>query len=168
MSIPIHAGIRGDWAVRLTTKGRYAVMAMTDIAHQGEDKTVCLSDISERLGISQAYLEQLFGPMRKSGLVTSMRGPGGGYRLGKPISQIKILDIIHAVDEPLKATRCSPIDHGCMPSGGRCSTHALWEDLGDHIDQFMRAISLEDVLSGNTKIGLNQTSKDDMRQCNAS
>jgi Rrf2 family transcriptional regulator, iron-sulfur cluster assembly transcription factor len=137
--------------MRLTTKGRYAVMAMTDIAHQGEGKTVCLSDISDRLGISLAYLEQLFGLLRKAGLVNSMRGPGGGYRLDKPIDEIKILDIIQAVDEPLKATRCSPLEKGCMPSGGRCATHALWEDLGFHIDHFMRRISLEDVLTGNTR-----------------
>ncbi len=137
--------------MRLTTKGRYAVMALAEIALLGEEKTVCLADISDRLGISQAYLEQLFGNLRKAGLVGSVRGPGGGYKLKKPISQINIFEIVHAVNEPLKVTRCTTAKKGCMPHGGRCATHSLWEDLGDHIDLFMKKVSLEDVILGKTK-----------------
>lgn len=132
--------------MKLGTKGRYAVMAMTDIAAHSQDLPVCLADIAERQEISLSYLEQLFGRLRKAGLVKSVRGPGGGYRLARCPSQIGIAEIILAVDEPLKATRCpkdSPI--GCHSSQARCLTHDLWEELGEQIHSFLSSVSLQDV-----------------------
>jgi Rrf2 family iron-sulfur cluster assembly transcriptional regulator len=141
--------------MRLSTKGRYAVMAMTDLARHGQDagaeRAVCLSDIAARQEISLAYLEQLFARLRRAGLVKSVRGPGGGYRLAKPLAETNIADIVLAVDEPLHATRCSelktaPHGKGCMASGERCLTHNLWDALGQQIAGFLAGVSLEDVL----------------------
>ena len=138
--------------MRLSTKGRYAVMAMTDLARHGEDgRAVSLSDIAARQEISLAYLEQLFARLRRGGLVKSVRGPGGGYRLAKPLSQTNIADIVLAVDEPLQATRCSErigadLGKGCMAGGERCLTHGLWDALGRQIEGFLAGVSLEDVL----------------------
>ena len=118
--------------MKLSTKGRYAVMAMVDLARHAQAKPVSLSDIATRPEISLSYLEQLFARLRREGLVKSARGPGGGYRLAKTAEETKIADIIHAVDEPLRATRCSD-SAGCMHKGERCLTHDLWEDLGQRI-----------------------------------
>lgn len=131
--------------MRLGTRGRYAVMAMADLARHGGDRAVSLAEIASRQEISLAYLEQLFAALRRGGLVRSVRGPGGGYRLGGPAGAIPVADIIAAVDEPVHATRCAG-EKGCMGGGARCATHELWDALGDHIERFLASVSLEDVV----------------------
>ena len=138
--------------MRLSTKGRYAVMAMADLAGHASDannqaKPVALADIAERQDISLSYLEQLFAKLRRGGLVTSVRGPGGGYRLARPSGELRIADIIVAVDEPIAATRCKPnSSKGCTKTGARCVTHDLWEELGQQIHVFLSSVSLADVV----------------------
>ena len=124
--------------MRLSTKGRYAVMAMADLARRERDiaRAVTLSDIATRQEISLSYLEQLFARLRRKGLVKSTRGPGGGYRLARTADDTTIADIVHAVDEPLRATRCKQAK-GCMIRGERCLTHDLWADLGDQIEHYL-------------------------------
>ena len=143
--------------MRLSTKGRYAVMAMADLAKNGrgeggESRAVSLAEIAARQEISLSYLEQLFARLRKSGLVRSVRGPGGGYRLAKGAEETMVAEIVLAVDEPIRATRC--VAHGtpkgCMLGGERCSTHDLWEDLGDEIHRYLSGVSLEDVVMRRT------------------
>jgi Rrf2 family iron-sulfur cluster assembly transcriptional regulator len=142
--------------MRLSTKGRYAVMAMADLAKNGRSegviRAVPLAEIATRQEISLSYLEQLFARLRKSGLVQSVRGPGGGYRLAKSAEVTVIAEIVLAVDEPIRATRC--IGHsspkGCMMAGERCITHNLWEDLGDEIHRYLAGVSLEDVVMNRT------------------
>ena len=138
--------------MRLSTKGRYAVMAMADLARNGGDRAVSLAEIAARQEISLSYLEQLFARLRKGGLVRSVRGPGGGYRLAKGADETVVAEIVLAVDEPIRATRC--IGHsspkGCMMAGERCITHNLWEDLGDEIHRYLAAVSLEDVVMNRT------------------
>ena len=134
--------------MRLSTKGRYAVMAMADLAgNEGGTRPVSLAEIAKRQEISLSYLEQLFAKLRKGGLVRSVRGPGGGYRLSRPAGELRIADIILAVDEPIAATRCktgSPI--GCTGTTSRCVTHDLWEELGRQIHVFLSSVSLADVI----------------------
>ena len=136
--------------MQLSTKGRYAVMAMTDLAKQTDEKAVSLADIAARQEISLSYLEQLFARLRRGGLVKSVRGPGGGYRLAKPAHETSVADIVLAVNEPLRATRCagqgSP--KGCMLGGERCLTHNLWEQMGQQIHNYLAGVSLDDVVSG--------------------
>lgn len=133
--------------MRLGAKGRYAVMAMADIARHGDDGAVCLAEIAERQEISLAYLEQLFARLRRAGLVKSVRGPGGGYRLAEPAEAISVGAVVQAVDEPLHATRCdAETEVGCMAQGERCATHHLWAALGDEIEHFLGAVSLADVI----------------------
>ena len=133
--------------MKLSTKGRYAVMAMVDLARHGAGHPVSLADIAERQEISLSYLEQLFAKLRKNGLVRSVRGPGGGYLLGRSTDEVKISDIILAVDEPIRATRCQPTTAvGCKIDRSRCLTHDLWEELGNQIQLFLRAVSLADVI----------------------
>ena len=134
--------------MRLSTKGRYAVMAMADLAgNAAEGKPVALADIAQRQDISLSYLEQLFAKLRRGGLVTSVRGPGGGYRLARPSTELRIADIIVAVDEPIAATRCKPGSaKGCTKTGARCVTHDLWEELGQQIHVFLSSVSLADVV----------------------
>jgi len=140
--------------MRLSTKGRYAVMAMADLAKRGEgDRAVALADIAQRQDISLAYLEQLFARLRRSGLVKSVRGPGGGYRLARAADETAVGEIVTAVDEPLEAVRCSSISTGCMPGGARCLTHDLWDDLGRHIHDYLASVTLEDVISGRLRRG---------------
>ena len=142
--------------MRLSTKGRYAVMAMADLARNGQGeggpRAVSLAEIATRQEISLSYLEQLFARLRKSGLVQSVRGPGGGYRLAKGAHETVVAEIVLAVDEPIRATRC--IGHsspkGCMMAGERCITHNLWEDLGDEIHRYLARVSLEDVVMNRT------------------
>jgi len=142
--------------MRLSTKGRYAVMAMADLAKNGQAqgvvRAVSLAEIAARQEISLSYLEQLFARLRKSGLVQSVRGPGGGYRLAKSAAETVVAEIVLAVDEPIRATRC--IGHsspkGCMMAGERCITHNLWEDLGDEIHRYLAGVSLEDVVMNRT------------------
>ena len=132
--------------MKLSTRGRYAVMAMADIAHSSTGEPVSLSDIANRQDISLAYLEQLFARLRKGALVDSVRGPGGGYVLSRPCEDIRIADIVMAVDEPLKVTRCEEFSpKGCV-GGARCLTHDLWEELGRQIHVFLAAVSLADVV----------------------
>jgi len=144
--------------MRLSTKGRYAVMAMADLARNGHAnggvRAVSLAEIATRQEISLSYLEQLFARLRKSGLVQSVRGPGGGYRLAKAAHETVVAEIVLAVDEPIRATRC--IGHsspkGCMMAGERCITHNLWEDLGDEIHRYLAGVSLEDVVMNRTGV----------------
>ena len=132
--------------MRLSTKGRYAVMAMVDLAHFGRGEPVALAEIAERQEISLSYLEQLFAKLRKGGLVKSVRGPGGGYLLAHDRAETRIADIILAVDEPIRATRCAPgAPHGCRGNRSRCLTHDLWEELGNQINLYLSSVSLADV-----------------------
>ncbi|RZQ56242.1 Fe-S cluster assembly transcriptional regulator IscR [Pseudidiomarina tainanensis] len=130
--------------MRLTSKGRYAVTAMIDVALHTEQGPVPLADISERQGISLSYLEQLFARLRKQGLVSSVRGPGGGYRLGLEAHQISISAVIQAVDESIDATRCQG-KGGCQ-GGSRCLTHSLWTDLSERIEDFLANITLAELV----------------------
>jgi Rrf2 family iron-sulfur cluster assembly transcriptional regulator len=132
--------------MRLSTKGRYAVMAMADLAGHESGRAVSLADIARRQEISLSYLEQLFAKLRRHGLVKSARGPGGGYRLSRPADEVRVADIIVAVDEPIRATRCLPGTKGCMTASIRCVTHDLWEELGQQIHVFLSSISLADVV----------------------
>ncbi|MBF0304515.1 MAG: Rrf2 family transcriptional regulator [Alphaproteobacteria bacterium] len=132
--------------MKLSTKGRYAVMAMVDLASHSNGQPVSLADIAERQEISLSYLEQLFGKLRKGGLVKSVRGPGGGYLLARSAPQMRISDIILAVDEPIQTTRCAPgTPAGCHNNKGRCLTHDLWEELGNQIYLYLSSVSLSDV-----------------------
>jgi len=133
--------------VKLSTKGRYAVMAMVDIAAHTEGKPIALADVAERQEISLSYLEQLFGKLRRGGLVKSVRGPGGGYLLARGVANTRIADIILSVDESIKTTRCTPgSPTGCTSNKSRCLTHDLWEELGNHIFLYLNSVSLADVV----------------------
>ena len=135
--------------MRLSTKGRYAVMAMVDLAKHGTGAPISLAEIAERQEISLSYLEQLFARLRVGGLVKSVRGPGGGYLLAHGPTGTRISDIILAVDEPIRATRCSPgAPVGCRGNKSRCLTHDLWEELGNQIHLFLSAVTLADVVEG--------------------
>jgi Rrf2 family iron-sulfur cluster assembly transcriptional regulator len=133
--------------MKLSTKGRYAVMALVDIGQQGNARPVSLAEISCRQDISQEYLEQLFLKLRKAGLVDSSRGPGGGYRLSRDAGEIFVYDIIAAVDEPMKMTRCEgDAVEGCV-KGERCGTHDLWSSIGRQVNTFLANVSLDDVVN---------------------
>ncbi len=135
--------------MKLGTKGRYAVMAMVDLATYSDKKPITLAEIATRQEISLSYLEQLFSKLRRAGLVKSVRGPGGGYKLAFGTDSIRILDVIHAVDEPIKVTRCDPESRvGCLGKHRRCLTHDLWEELGHQINMFLSSVTLEDVCEG--------------------
>ena len=132
--------------MRLSTKGRYAVMAMVDLAKHSGGDPVSLAEIAERQEISLSYLEQLFAKLRKGGLVRSVRGPGGGYLLAFAAGETRISDVILAVDEPIRATRCTPgAPTGCRGNKSRCLTHDLWEELGNQIHLYLSSVSLADV-----------------------
>ena len=130
--------------MKLTSKGRYAVTAMLDVAIHSATGPVPLADISERQGISLSYLEQLFAKLRKNGLVSSVRGPGGGYRLGQEANDISVGMVVHAVDESVDATRCQ--GKGNCQSGSRCLTHSLWGDLSKQISEFLDGITLAGLM----------------------
>jgi len=137
--------------MKLGARGRYAVMAMADLARRSgelpEGESVCLSEIAARQEISLAYLEQLFAKLRRGGLVVAIRGPGGGYRLARAASETRIADIIFAVEEPVKITRCrSGSPKGCLSHTSRCLTHDLWEELGRQIEVFLESVTLADVV----------------------
>jgi Rrf2 family iron-sulfur cluster assembly transcriptional regulator len=139
--------------MRLSTKGRYAVMAMADLARRQTaaetgERAVSLADIAARQEISLSYLEQLFARLRRRGLVKSLRGPGGGYLLARTAGDTSIAEIVMAVDEPLRATRCSAKGKGCMLKGERCLTHDLWEEMGRQIEGYLASVSLADVVTG--------------------
>jgi Rrf2 family transcriptional regulator, iron-sulfur cluster assembly transcription factor len=143
--------------MQLSTRARYAVMAMVDLATCQaigcECGPICLAEIAARQQLSLAYLEQLFGKLRRAGLVASARGPGGGYRLARTSDNITIADIIDAVEEAIRATRC-PDGGGCISvpgTGGvgeRCQTHDLWHELGRQIALFLSGVTLADVVNG--------------------
>lgn len=130
--------------MRLTTKGRYAVTAMLDLAYHSHQKPVTLTEIAERQTISLSYLEQLFARLRKAGMVTGVRGPGGGYRLGREVHSISVADIITAVDEVVDSTKCGGAAN-CQ-NNQPCLTHFLWMDLSQQIYRFLSDISLQDLL----------------------
>jgi Rrf2 family iron-sulfur cluster assembly transcriptional regulator len=134
--------------MQLSTKGRYAVMAMTDLAGRAAARATPLSAIAERQQISKPYLEQLFARLRRRGLVESVRGPGGGYRLARGPETLSVGEVVAAVDEPLRATRCAGIGPGCMRGGARCLTHDLWAETGRQIEDYLQSVSLADVLAG--------------------
>ena len=132
--------------MKLSTKGRYAVMAMVDLARHGNGSPVSLADIAQREEISLSYLEQLFAKLRRRGLVKSVRGPGGGYLLAYDRDETRIADIILAVDEPIQAVRCTPGQAiGCRGDRSRCLTHDLWEELSNQIHLYLSSVSLGDV-----------------------
>jgi Rrf2 family iron-sulfur cluster assembly transcriptional regulator len=134
--------------MKLGSKGRYAVMAMVDLAVHGEGRPVSLAEIALRQEISLSYLEQLFARLRRHGLVASVRGPGGGYLLARPACRISIVEVVDAVDESMRVTRCLKgrlPAQGCMSDRSRCLTHDLWADLGEHIRDFLGSMTLEDV-----------------------
>src|SRR6187551_4078427 len=130
--------------MRLTTKGRFAVTAMIDVALYGHGGPVTLAAISERQKISLSYLEQLFGKLRRHGLVESVRGPGGGYNLGRAPELVAVADIIVAVDEPIDATQCGGREN-CLDDR-RCMTHELWAGLNAHIFSFLRSVTLAELV----------------------
>ncbi|HEC16097.1 MAG TPA: Rrf2 family transcriptional regulator [Sedimenticola sp.] len=130
--------------MRLTTKGRYAVTAMLDLALHHEKGPITLAAIAERQGISLSYLEQLFSRMRKKGLVFSVRGPGGGYSPARPSSEISVAEIITAVDESVDTTRCNGA-HNCQ-NNELCLTHNLWEDLSNRIYDHLKNVSLQSLM----------------------
>ena len=133
--------------MKLTTKGRYAVMAMADLAKNNVKEPTSLTAISLRQGISIAYLEQLFLKLRKNNLVQSSRGPSGGYVLSKPPSEIKLLSVINAVDEKIKTVKCrKESKRGCNHKSIKCITHNLWDDLEIHINKFFENNTLSDIL----------------------
>lgn len=131
--------------MKLTSKGRYAVTAMLDVALNSQKGPVSLAEISERQEISLSYLEQLFARLRKSGLVVSVRGPGGGYVLSRDMADIAIGSIVKAVDESVDATKCN--GEGCCQGGVRCLTHSLWHDLSQRIDTFLTSITLNELVN---------------------
>lgn len=131
--------------MRLTTKGRYAVTAMLDLAIHFDDGPITLADISRRQGISLSYLEQLFSRLRKQGLVVSARGPGGGYRLSRESADIAVADVITAIDEKVDATRCGGLAN-CQDDEP-CLTHELWSDLSKRIYDFLSGITLADLVN---------------------
>ena len=133
--------------MKLTSKGRYAVQALADLANRGDNKPINLTEISLRQGISIDYLEQLFSKLKKSNLVLSARGPSGGYVLSKPPDEIKLLSIISAVDEKIKTVKCRKESRkGCNSKSIKCITHNLWDDLENHINKFFENNTLNDIL----------------------
>lgn len=135
--------------MKLSTKGRYAVTALADIALNGGQHPVALAEVAGRQGISLAYLEQLFVKLRRGGLVTSVRGPGGGYRLAQPADETRISDIMIAVDERLNAMGCDTgnAEQCCKAdTDGACLTHALWERLSAHVHVFLSQTTIADVI----------------------
>jgi Rrf2 family transcriptional regulator, iron-sulfur cluster assembly transcription factor len=131
--------------MRLTTKGRFAVTAMIDLAMREGNGPVTLADISERQKISLSYLEQLFGRLRRRGLVSSVRGPGGGYRIAKPAQEMSVADIIVAVDEPIDATQCGGKEN-CRDDQ-KCITHDLWQSLNERIFDYLRSVTLDQLVA---------------------
>ena len=133
--------------MELTTRGRYAVMALADLARHGDAGSMPLSAIAERQQLSIAYLEQIFLKLRRAGLIESERGRSGGYRLARPASEIMVAEVMSAVEEETRMTRClGEQGTGCVGEH-RCLTHGLWHALGEHIHEFLASVSLADVLA---------------------
>lgn len=145
--------------MRLTTKGRYAVTAMLDLALNAQEGPVPLAEVSERQGISLSYLEQLFAKLRRAALVNSVRGPGGGYLLAHQPADIQVVQVIDAVDESVDATRCQGL--GDCQDGDECLTHRLWCDLSKQIHDFLSGISLADLVERQEiqKVALRQSQR---------
>jgi Rrf2 family transcriptional regulator, iron-sulfur cluster assembly transcription factor len=133
--------------MRLTTKGRYAVTAMLDLALHQDSGPISLADISRRQGISLSYLEQLFSRLRREGLVASTRGPGGGYTLSRPADSIAVGDVVTAVDEKVDSTRCGGLSN--CHNDERCLTHDLWSELSNQIFEFLKGITLAHLVARN-------------------
>lgn len=131
--------------MRLTTKGRYAVMAMSDIAFANYSRPISLHEIATSSKIKLNYLEQIFLKLKKANLVNSVKGPGGGYYIAKNLEEIRIIDIINAVSEPIKMTRCDHSNGGCISKNKKCLTHDLWNGLSNQIFQYLSGISLRDI-----------------------
>lgn len=139
--------------MNLGTKTRYAVMAMVEMAGRGGEQPVALSELASSQEITVPYLEQIFRKLKAGELVKAMRGPGGGYLLARPAKDIYIYDIVEAVEESLKMTRCDAHKtSGCMSNKSRCLTHDLWDGLGQHIHDYLAKISLADVCSKKNKM----------------
>ena len=131
--------------MRLTTKGRFAVTAMVDLGMRQNRGPVTLAAISDRQHISLSYLEQLFGKLRRSGLVSSVRGPGGGYNLAQPAQSITVADIVTAVDEPIDATQCAGKEN--CHDDKRCMTHDLWATLNEKMHAYLSSVTLADLVA---------------------
>ncbi|OUS13236.1 Rrf2 family transcriptional regulator [Rhodospirillales bacterium 47_12_T64] len=141
--------------MKLSTKGRYAVMAMVDLALYANERPVSLAEIADRQEISLSYLEQLFAKLRRENLVASVRGPGGGYKMAKEANKTMISEIFRAVEEPIKATACTPTSpQGCRKDKSRCVTHDLWLGLSNHIYGYLNSVSLADVIERRIEPGL--------------
>jgi Rrf2 family iron-sulfur cluster assembly transcriptional regulator len=136
--------------MRLTTKGRFAVTAMVDLAMRGGHGPVTLASISERQQISLSYLEQLFGKLRRNNLVDSVRGPGGGYNLARPGNKISVADIVVAVDEPIDATKCGGKGN-CHGENQQCITHELWMGLNEKIFDYLEGVTLQQMIDSQDK-----------------
>lgn len=147
--------------MKLTTKGRYAVTAMLDLALHATETPVPLADISQRQGISLSYLEQLFAKLRRQSLVQSARGPGGGYRLSRDPDEIMVVEIINAINENVDATRCGGL--GNCQENQPCLTHVLWKDLSDQIHSFLAGISLGDLVD-KKDVQVIRSRQDDIQQ----
>jgi Rrf2 family iron-sulfur cluster assembly transcriptional regulator len=144
--------------MRLTTKGRFAVTAMIDLALRQNNGPVTLAAISQRQQISLSYLEQLFGKLRRHDLVESTRGPGGGYTLGRKATEITVADIIVSVDEPIDATHCAGKEN-CLGEAGRCMTHELWAALNDRMVEFLDSVTLQKLVDDQLAKGVQVESK---------
>ena len=153
--------------MRLTTKARYAVTAMLDLALNAGDGPITLSGVSARQGISLSYLEQLFARLRKSGLVSSSRGPGGGYSLAKPADAISVVDVITSVDERVDSTGCNG-QRNCRGENQACLTHDLWQDLSDQIYSFLNDISLGELVNRRESRETDEPAKDSASELTAS
>jgi Rrf2 family transcriptional regulator, iron-sulfur cluster assembly transcription factor len=138
--------------MRLTTKGRFAVTAMADLAMRNGHGPVTLASISERQKISLSYLEQLFGKLRRHNIVVALRGPGGGYSLARPGAQISVADIIVAVDESVDSTRCGGRAN-CLDDNKQCMTHDLWAGLNETVNHYLAGVSLQQIIEGQLKPG---------------
>lgn len=154
--------------MRLTTKGRFAVTAMIDLAMRQHDGPVTLAGISERQKISLSYLEQLFGKLRRHELVSSVRGPGGGYCLAKAMESISVADVIHAVDEPLDATQCRGKGN-CQDEKRVCMTHKLWTNLNIRMNDYLSSVSLADLVKEQTEAVIQdqRMNRRDASECSA-
>lgn len=142
--------------MKLSTRAHYAVMALADLAIFGQGSPLPLASIADRQALSLSYLEQLFACMRRANLVESIRGPGGGYTLARPMSKIFIAEIIVAVEEPLHATMCKPGGKPCRKDQSKCLSHDLWAELSQHILNFLSSVSLEHVVQG-TVVGASKS-----------
>ena len=139
--------------MKITSKGRYAVLAMVDIARHSKTSPCNLTNVSIRQNISLPYLERIFNDLKKANLVKSQKGPGGGYRLSKDSSEIQILEIFDAIDEKIKATGClNNPDAFCTGKEKKCLTHNFWEDLENLIGNYLQSVSLNDLVAGNKQI----------------